>query len=237
MRKKVFLIFILLLVIIAGVVYLYKCTSVFKTFGSPDITEGIIEYDITYPKLDSNSMMASGMPSKAYLRFKDNNTSNDMSAVMGMINITYISNFKKQAVEQRLTIFSNKYASSIPEADLKRLNDTYVASVEDTKKNIEIAGFKCKGATAKLMDGEEVKIYYTNDIGIKNPNWSNPYSKIDGVLMDFQMERYGIVMHLKAASVLAQQVDDENFQVPADSSEFKIIPLDELEKILVELNP
>jgi hypothetical protein len=109
--------------------------------------------------------------------------------------------------------------------------------VEEVATSKEIAGFKCKEAKVKLVGGEEVKVFYTNDIGINHPNWSNPYNKIDGVLMDFQMERYGIVMHLIAKSVLAQKVEDEAFQVPADSTEYKKIIFSELEKILQELNP
>ncbi|TAL63359.1 MAG: hypothetical protein EPN85_00250 [Bacteroidetes bacterium] len=235
MRKN--LIIIIILVFVAGIAvvfYLYKNGGI---LGGKDISEGVIEYDITYPKLDPNSMMVSGMPSKAYLRFKGNNMSNDMSGMMGLISITYISNHQSRVVEQRLTLINKKYASEISADDLKRLNDSYLSSVEDGGGSAEIAGYKCKEAIVKLMDGEQVKIYYTNDIGIENPNWSNPYSKIDGVLMEFQMERYGVVMHLRAKSVLAQKVEDEAFQIPADSTEYKKIIFSELEKILEELNP
>jgi hypothetical protein len=237
MRKKVFFISVILLFGIGLFLYLYKYTSMFDKLGGKDITEGVIEYDITYPKLDPNSMMASGMPSKAYLRFKNNNTSNDMSGMMGLISITYISNTTKKTVEQRLTLINKKYASEINTDDLKKLNDSYVSAVEESKNEKQIAGYKCKEAVVKLNDGAQAKVYYTNDIGIENPNWSNPYSKIDGVLMDFQMERYGIVMHLKAKSVLAQKIDDATFSTPADSTEYKITPFSELEKILQELNP
>jgi hypothetical protein len=237
MRKTSIFISLILLVSAGVLVYLYKCTSMFDKMGGKDITEGVIEYDITYPKLDPNSMMASGLPSKAYLRFKDNNISNDMSGMMGMISITYISKAINKAVEQRLTLITKKYASEVDASDLKRLNDSYVSNVEETKNEKQIAGFKCKEAVVKLTDGSQTKVYYTNDIGIENPNWSNPYSKIDGVLMDFQMERYGIAMHFKAKSVLAQKIDDSTFTIPADSTEYKITPFNELEKILEELNP
>jgi hypothetical protein len=237
MRKRVLLVFIVLVVIAGVFFYLYKCTSVFDKLGGKNISEGVIEYDITYPKLDPNSMMVSGMPNKAYLRFKDNNMSNDMSGMMGLISITYVSNAKTKAVEQRLTLINKKYASEIKPDDLKRLNDSYVVSVEDGKTTKQIAGFNCKEALVKVTGGEEVKIYYTNEIGIDNPNWSNPYTKIGGVLMDFQMERYGVAMHLKAKSVLAQKVDDSVFSIPADSAEYKMTPFSELEKILQELNP
>jgi hypothetical protein len=235
--KRLVFVSLILLVVIGAFLYVWKYTSLFDKLGGKNITEGVIEYDITYPKLDPNSMMASGMPNKAYLHFKNNNTSNDMSGMMGLISITYISNCKNKAVEQRLTLINKKYASPINAEDLKRLNDSYVTSVEEAKSGIQIAGFNCKEAVVKLIDGTQSKVYYTNDIGIENPNWSNPYSKIDGVLMDFQMERYGVAMHLKAKSVLAQKVDDSVFVIPADSTEYKITPFSELEKILQELNP
>jgi GLPGLI family protein len=233
MRKKLILISILLLSGVGAFFCLPGC----GVLGGNGITEGVIEYDITYPKMDSNNMMASGMPDKAYLRFKNNNMSNDMSAVMGLVSITYISNNDSNKVEQRLTLFGKKYASSIPADYLEKMNGSYLSSIEKGKTTSEIAGYKCKEAIVKLTSGEEIKVFYTNDIGIKSPNWSNPYATIDGVLMDFQMERYGVVMRLRATSVLAQKVEDEAFKVPADSTEFKLISIEELGKILEELNP
>lgn len=232
MRKKraLFLSSIIAFTMLACV---YGC----GTFGSSGLSEGIIEYEITYPKMDPNNMMVNGLPSRAYLRFKDNNMSNDMSGMMGLISITYISNAQNKGVEQRLTLFNNKYASTISPADLEKMNSSYVVSVEDGKKTAEIAKFKCKESIVKLANGEKISVYSTNDISIENPNWSNPYKQIDGVLMDFEMEKYGVVMHLKATSVLSQKVEDEAFTIPADSSEYKIIDIHALEDIMRELNP
>ncbi len=232
MRKKPFSVFVAVAFVLLAITQ-YGC----GTFGGKGVSEGVIEYDITYPKLDPNSMMVSGMPNKAYLRFKDNNMSNDMSGMMGLISITYISSCQDKGVEQRLTLFNNKYAASIPADYLNKMNGTYVTSVEEGTKTMEIAGYKCKESIVKLEGGEQISVYSTDEIGIDNPNWSNPYQKISGVLMDFQMEKYGVAMHLKATSVLSQKVEEDAFKIPADSSEYKIISIEELENILKELNP
>ncbi len=235
MKRIVIIVFV---VVVAGIGGYFLINGGFnKMLGGKDISEGVIEYDITYPKLDPKSMMVSGMPNQAFLRFKNNNMSNDMSGMMGLISITFISNHSTKSVEQRLTLINKKYSSTINKEDLSRLNDSYVSSFEKGSTVQQIAGFQCKEAKVKLLDGEEIKVFYTNDIGIENPNWSNPYNKIDGVLMDFQMERYGVVMHLRAKSVVAQKIEDEAFHLPADSSEYKRIDFIELEKILEELNP
>ncbi len=235
MRKR--LIFALLLVLIgAGAfLYFYKDGELFrKILAGKNVSEGVIEYDITYPKLDPNNMMVSGLPNKAYLRFKNNNTVNDMSGMMGLINITYIARHDK-SVAQTLTLINKKYVSDISADDLTHLNDSYLDKIEQGKNTQNIAGFNCKEAIVSLKNGETIHVYYTNDIGVTDPNWSNPYSKIDGVLMEFEMERYGVAMHLKAKAVVAQQVEDNAFDV--SESDYKKIPFNELEKILQELNP
>jgi hypothetical protein len=231
-------IIIIILVLVAGAgafLYFYKGGELFKKMlGGKDISEGVIEYDITYPKMDPNNMMVAGLPNKAYLRFKNNNMVNDMSGMMGLISITYISKSDK-SVAQTLTLINKKYLADITPDEMKKMNDEYVDKVEPGKNSQTIAGFKCKEAIVTLKNGETIHVYYTNDIGISDPNWSNPFTKIDGVLMDFEMERYGLAMHLKAKQVLAQKVEDNAFSV--SESEYKKIPFPELEKILVELNP
>lgn len=235
MRKRLLFIFLILLVGTGAFLYFYKDGELFrKILGGKNIREGVIEYDITYPKLDPNNMMVSGLPNKAYLRFKNNNTVNDMSGMMGLISITYIAELSNKSVAQTLTLINKKYVSDISSDEMQHLNDSYLNKIEPGKNIQNIAGFNCKEAIISLQNGETIHVYYTNDIGIMNPNWSNPYTKIDGVLMDFQMERYGIAMHLKAKQVLVQKIDDSAFQI---SDDHKKIPFSELEKILQELNP
>lgn len=228
----------ILIILLAGLLvffYFYKGGETLKrVLGLKDITEGIIEYDITYPKLDPNSMVISGMPDKAYLRFKNNMISNDMSGMMGLISITFTANPANKSVQQTLTLINKKYVADISAEDLKRMNETYLAKIEKGKNTRKIAGYTCKEAIVTLKNNETIYVYYTKDIGITSPNWSNPYNKIDGVLMDFQIERYGITMHLKAKSVIDQNVDSRIFEITDD---YKEIPFAELEKILQELNP
>lgn len=239
-RKKGFsiaglIVSFIFLFIIGAVTYSLFDIKFLKNLGGKKIAEGVIEYDITYPKLDPNNMMVSGLPNKAYLRFKNNNMVNDMSGMMGLISITYISKQSDKSVAQTLTLINKKYVSDIPADKVKSMNDEYIKSVDQGKHTQTIAGFKCKEAIATLKNGETIHAFYTNDIGISNPNWSNPYNKIDGVMMDFEMERYGLAMHLKAKQVLAQKIDDSAFSV--SDGDYKKISFDELEKILVELNP
>ena len=228
MRKPIIFILFLLLAGAGIFLYLYRDGELFKAmFGGKNIREGVIEYEVAYPKLDPHSMVAAVLPNKAYLRFKNNNMITEMSGMM--FSISYISNQSNKSVEQTFSLLNQKSVSDISSADMKRLNGSFLSSIEEGTQVKQIAGFKCKEAIVTLQTGEVIHVYYTQDIGIDNPNWSNPYSKIDGVLMDFQLESYGLSMHLSAKTVLPKKIEDSSFEV---SSDYHKTPLGELEKIL-----
>ncbi len=234
LMKKLIIILLAILLVVGVSLFFLKKDLFYKILGEKHVSEGIIEYEITYPKIDANNMVLSGMPTKAALKFKNNNTINEMSGMMGLINIAYISNQTNHSVFQSLTLFNKKYVSTISPEDMKRLNEGFVSKMEFGNNVMIIAGFKCKEAIVTLKDNSTLHVYYTNDIDIANPNWSNPFSEIGGVLMDFEMERYGVVFHMKAKTVLAQKIEESSFQF---SDEYKKISYSELEKILMELNP
>ena len=124
MLKRILIFFLLALIGVTVFFYFYKGGEVFKKIlGAKNINEGVIEYDVTYPKLDPNNMMVSGLPNKAFLRFKNNNMVNDMSGMMGLISITYISKQDK-SVAETLTIINKKYVSDISADEMRKLNDS-----------------------------------------------------------------------------------------------------------------
>lgn len=230
MRKRILFISVFVLIGAGIFFYFYQEGKFFnKILAGKNVTEGVIEYEVTYPKLDPKSAMAAFLPDKAYLRFKNNNMITEMS---GMIfKISYISNQESKSVEQTFSLLNQKNASHVSLEDLQKLNGSFLSSIEKGTHEKDIAGYACKEAIVKLKTGESIHVFYTNEIGITNPNWSNPYSKLDGVLMDFQLESYGLSMHLTAKNVLPEKIEDSSFLVSKDHNK---IPFSELDKMLRE---
>ena len=198
------------------------------------VVEGRIEYDVTYPGLDPNNMMAAGLPDKATYKFQNLSTITEFSGMMGLIHISYISNGEKKTAKQTLNLIDKKYVSNL---SLKQVNDVNKEFVKDIKLidgNKEIAGYKCKKANVTLNDGTTIEAWYTTEIGMDSINWCNPYTIIKGVMMEFQMVKYGVTMKLVAKSVTKEAIADKDFEVPAD---FKVIDIGEQNKILEDLNP
>jgi GLPGLI family protein len=195
-----------------------------------------VEYQVTYPDIDSeNNMMAAGLPDKAVFKFKDEKSMTHLSAMMGLVTIDYIADRKENSAKQSLVLFNNKYVANLNEAAVNKLNAGFLKELKlvpgETKM---IAGYKCEKAKAILENGKEVDVYYTRDLGGDEINFGNPYHEIKGVLMEFEIERYGISMKLQATKVAKEGVEEKDFTVPQD---FKKMPIEELENILKTLNP
>lgn len=209
---------------------LSSCSDIF----TGRTTEGVIEYEVTYPDIKEKNMMVAGLPDKATYKFKDNNSVIVLSGMMGLLQMCYIANGESKEIKQTLNLIDKKYVSTISQDQLNSINSEYVKSITEAEGTKEIIGYKCKKAKAVLTDGTEIEVYYTTDLGNDDINWGNPYRGLKGTLMEFQLKKYGITMRLSATKVVQEKVEDAVFTVPSD---FKKIHIKEQDKILEELNP
>lgn len=200
-----------------------------KLDGKDGIAEGIIEYDAE--PVDMSNPMADLAPSKMTVRFKDNKSCVDLSAGMGLFSTTFISDPENLTMTQLIKLLNKKYVHVADTSELRQENHQGPKMfIEKTNETKMIAKYKCKKAIVRFENNARppFDIYYTNDIAIENPNWSNPFSEIDGVLMEYQLARHGLEMRFTAKTVTPSDIDDEIFEVPED---YKKISHEELVRI------
>jgi len=197
-----------------------------------NISEGIIEYKAV--PVDPNSSMANIAPSKMTVKFKNDASNAEMAAGFGMATMSFVSDPKKKEFISMVNLIGQKYASVMGIEEVRKYN--YVLPEYDvvaTNETKVIAGYKCKKAKIRFKDGSvPLEVYYTNEIKFKDPNWSNAFYKIDGVLMDYQLKKFGLELHFTATSVTESTIDDASFQLQPD---YKKIPNDQLELMFKEL--
>jgi len=188
------------------------------TFYQKNISEGVIEFEITYPETDAGDLMASILPDEMTLKFKDNKTIGELNS-MGIFTTSIIAYPDNKEVAQLVKIMNKRYVLMLDSTEVQdlysELPEMTVNFVDETKT---IAGYKCKKAiiTFKNNIKEEFSVFYTNDIGIVNSNWCTPFHEIDGVLLEYQVRKYNIEMRLTAKSVIKSVVDDSEFDIPPD---------------------
>lgn len=199
---------------------LASCNSSVNKKG---ISEGIIEYKIDYPKMDENDiMLASMMPKNMNMKFKDNNTVSELKTGAGVFQTKFINQNKEKKLIHLVKMVSKKYglildSTEIYESYAKKVDGM---KVELTKETKEIAGYKCYKAKITFDHPENnFDVFYTDEIKIHNPNWCTPFHEIDGVLMEYQLENFNILMRLTAEVVSEVDVEDEEFVMPTDYEE------------------
>jgi GLPGLI family protein len=192
------------------------------------ISEGIIEYKAT--PVDPNNSMASLAPSKMIVKFKDNFSEAEMTAGMGLFSTSFISDPAKKQFIHLVKLINQKFALVMVGDAIQKEADEEPKPIIEKKSDIKIiSGYTCKHAHVTYADKNipGFEIWYTNEINIKDPNWSNPYHELDGVLMEYQLKRYGLELRFTCTSVAKANVDESIFNLPSD---YKIITRQEMDK-------
>ena len=198
-------------------------------------TEGVIEYGISYPKMDKDNFMRDFMPSKMKFSFKEDTYSNSFSAGMGMFKSSFICNKDDESFTQMVKLINKKYALTLSGDEISKsmsLKPSY--SVEFTNDIKNIIGYNCNKAIVTVNNEAQDAfiVYYTDKINIETPNWCNEFIEIPGVMLEYQYEKYGVCMRFIAEKIKFKKIDEDEFSLP---SEYKIISEPEMEKEMQEI--
>lgn len=200
------------------------------------VSEGIITYDISYPRPIEDKWMEKLMPSEMEMQFKNNNINTELTFGLGMIKIGYITNTEDKHLHEMLKFMRNRNVShrGVPQVEdlIAQIPEHKIELLPDTKS---IVGFLCHKAKVKVNSPSEpysYDLWYTTDIKIKDPNWCTPFKSIPGVLMEYRVERFNVIMHFTAIDVEKAEIQDTEFLVPKKYTE---ISIEDMEKNLQDL--
>ena len=210
-------------------VLLHGCTGL----GSGP-SEGVIEYEVSYPYMESGGLMAAAMPNKMVMKFKENRYTSNLEAGWGWVKIGFIADNQQRKLQNILKVASEKLAVNLDETETRQLiQDFPEMTIIKTGGIDTIAGYPCKEAIAIYNEASlpDITLYYTDAIDLVDPNWCNQFHEIDGVLLAYEVERYNMRMRFRAVSVEATSVDETEFSIPED---YKLVDSETMEQKLYE---
>ncbi len=219
--------------LLAAVALLFSACESDNSEGEKNkITEGKIVYSLSYPQFEEGNIFTSMFPSEMTFKFKDNNTRNELKTKMAIFSTSLLADSKEKKVTHLVKI-ANKYSGL--EMDSMEIMEEYGRkpdgmSIIPTDQTKEIAGFTCKHARVKFAadSTKNFDVYYTNEIGIEDPNWCTPFHEIDGVLMEAKVNKFNIDMHMVATEVVAEEYPEEDFKI---TTEYQPITVQEMAEI------
>ena len=193
----------------------------------PKLSEGEIHFELTYPYYE-DAFMASIMPDEMLMTFKNNVYRNHVSQG-GLFSSTLIADCNNETLVLMLDLGPKRIYCKLDKA----LTDTMLMSypfpdILRINEYDSVAGTLCEKKDAifdQLEDGYDVELFETNDIDIKNSNWCNQYSQIEGVLLGYEVEQFGIQARMKATKIDSTSINDSIFSIPEG---FKEVPLDRM---------
>ena len=197
--------------------------------------EGQIEFKVTYPKMDKTNFMLDFMPKKMVMKFKEDVCATNISAGMGMFKSSFICDRNNNQFIQQVKLIDKRYALLLDsEGIIKSVESKDSFIVEHTTEVKNILGYNCKKAIITVNNEKQDAfiVYFTDKIGIKSPNWCNEFAEIDGVMLEYQYEKYDVCMRFTAEKIEFKDIDDSEFELNKD---YKLISEPEMDKEMKEI--
>ncbi|MEZ4936303.1 MAG: hypothetical protein R2799_01780 [Crocinitomicaceae bacterium] len=176
--------------------------------------KGTVKYKVTYPYFKGESLAKAMLPKDMYFVFEDGKI-NTYTKKGGLMKMGVMGSPDLDSVSMYLDFGNMDIRSNFSGSAIKKFieNQTKLEFEFVENETKEIAGLTCKKAIGKYVDGSnpDFTVWYTTELGVKSPNFYNPYATIPGVLMEFEMERFGLVSHCQAESFSTDLPEEHTF--------------------------
>ncbi len=212
-------------------------TSVFSGCGNEEssetIPQGRITYQITYPYFNQNSLMASLLPKEMIMTYKGSKMKIEVNMKKLFSNVI-ISDEKTRSITLLLKLSSRQIAANLNEGEIQRfLADFPDVEYLQSTKNREYGNKTGKHTVAVFTDiSREIDVYFSDEFGLENPNWCTPFNEVKGVLLQYDMARYGLTMRFTAVKIEEIPISESAFSIPEG---YEKTPFDEIEKELKDM--
>lgn len=207
--------------------------------GGSKIPEGEITYEITYPNMEVTGLMSAILPKEMTIVFKGTKMKTTISR--GHIFQTeVITDEVDESIEMRLDFGDKKYFCPLTADEVKKLNDSQPQyKIKNTNEQDSVAGLFCTRYEVESNTGVQLEdAWFTDDLTVEKGAWFSAYYSLTGMPVIYDVERYGLMMHVSATNFIEREVKDKEFERPEglDQVDFKTYEdeVQELFDILLE---
>lgn len=185
--------------------------------GKSKIPEGELNYDITYPNMEVTGLMSAILPKEMTIVFKG--TQMKTTIQRGHIFTTdVITDEADQSMEMRLDFGDKKYFCILTKEEIAALkNSAPKYTITKTEEQDSIAGTWCTKYKVTSPDSlPPGDAWFTEDLTVENGAWFSAYFSVTGMPIIYDVERYGLMMHVVANGFVQREVKDSEFERSAE---------------------
>jgi hypothetical protein len=208
------------------IVVLFSCGKQIRT---KEGMEGKIIYDLSFP-YEPNSVMLDLYPKEMTVYFKGDKLHSEIRSSYDLLTTGFIIDNDNRTFCLLLKNISKRFAMHLNEEQAVswyRKSPEY--AFEPQEGTEVICGYVCSKTIARALNTDlaPVTIYHTRGLGLGNDNWWNPYHGVDGFLLAYDVEQYGMIMRMKAREVIFEAVEDSKFNIPSNYKPLDAAGMDE----------
>jgi hypothetical protein len=180
--------------------------------GKSKIKEGELTYDVTYPYMEVTGLMSAILPKEMTIVFKGTKMMTTISR--GRIFETkVITDEADNSIEMRLDFGDKKYYCELTSEEIKELQDSQpVYDITKTEDKDSLNGVWATKYTVSSQDSiQPADAWFTEDLEVQKGAWFSAYKDLVGMPIIYDVERYGLMMHIESNGFKKREVPDEEF--------------------------
>lgn len=202
--------------------------SVFTVNAQKVISEGTLVYNISIQTGSNEPKMADmldGATTTVYL--KGSESRSDLISGLGS-EITIYDSKKGSGVILK-DYSGQKLMITLTKDDWDKKNSKYEGiTFETTNESLEIAGYNCKKAIAKLKDGSSFIVYYTPSLEVADKNYDSQFKNLAGLALQYEWQSGKMRFKYTLSKINFDAVPTAKFDIP--KSGYRIMTYGETKK-------
>lgn len=190
------------------------CLSSLISKGQKVISEGTLTYNISIQTGSSEPKMADmldGATTTIYI--KGNQSRSELVSGLGSEVTIYDS--KKGSGVILKDYSGQKLMITLTNEDWNKKNSKYEGiTFETTNETVEIAGYSCKKAIAKLKDGSSFVVYYTAELEMADKNYDSQFKNLPGLALQYEWQSGKMKFKYTLSKINFDPVPASKFEIP-----------------------
>ena len=192
------------------------------------ISEGTLVYNISIQTGSNEPKMADmldGATTAIYI--KGSQSRSDLVSGLGS-EITIYDSKKGSGVILK-DYSGQKLMITLTKEDWDKKNSKYEGiTFETTNESLEIAGYNCKKAIAKLKDGSSFVVYYTSELEVADKNYDTQFKNLPGLALQYEWQSGKMRFKYTLSKINFDAVPASKFDIP--KSGYRVITYAETKK-------
>ncbi len=201
----------------------------------PSGAEGKIRFSISYEESRIGGYSSAVLPREMIMEFSNEMVKNTIEGGLGFFSLVNVSDLRNHQnttwvkfIDKKYIYRGDRHEAPCCFGKLEGMQLEFTDSVR------QIAGLECRKAIASFPGNaiNPFNIWYTEEIGLTNPNGNSPFREIPGVMLEFNTLMGNANMHMTATGYVPLHISQKQFQAPKN---FRPVSKDEMDRILSAL--